>query len=235
MSFTSRLLIILCMVTVAYAKAPANFPQAKKIAAQIFNDKRETLYCGCKYNAKKQVDLAGCHMQKASIIKRAHRMEWEHMMPAEHFGRHFKCWREPICSKHGKPYKGRPCCEKVDADFRKAEAELYNLWPAVGVINQLRSNYRYSPLSHKHLTYGCDFTADRSLRKAEPPARVKGLVARANLFMAEKYHVRLSKAQRKLFEVWNKEHPPGDWEKEWARRVAKIEGYPNPYILSHAR
>lgn len=233
MSCIVRLLIILCMASAAYAKAPATFPQAKKTADYLFSDKRETLYCGCRYNARKEVDLASCHMQEARNIKRAHRIEWEHMMPAEHFGRHFKCWREPICTKHGKHYKGRPCCEKVDAQFRKAEAELYNLWPAVGVINQLRSNYRYSPISNKRLTHGCDFTVDKTLRKAEPSGRAKGIVARASLFMSDKYHIKLSASQRKLFDAWNRQYPPGAWEKEWAGRVAKVEGYPNPYIAAH--
>ena len=49
--------------------------------------------------------------------------------------------------------------------------------------------------------------------------------------MAEKYNIELSVSQKKLFEVWNKQSPPTDWEKEWAAQVAKIEGYSNPYIL----
>lgn len=37
-------------------------------------------------------------------------------------------------------YKGRKCCEKIDATFQRAEAELYNLWPAEGLVNQARAN-----------------------------------------------------------------------------------------------
>jgi len=113
---------------------------------------------------------------------------------------------------------------------RQAEGELYNLWPAVGLINQLRSNYRYAALSNRQLTFGCDFKADKFLRKTEPTDRAKGIVARANLFMSDKYHINLSKSQRQLFEAWNKQFPANAWEKEWSQRIAMIEGYDNPYI-----
>lgn len=48
--------------------------------------------------------------------------------------------------------------------------------------------------------------------------------------MADKYNIRLSAAQRKLFEAWDKQFSPSDWEKKWAGKVAEIEGYQNPYI-----
>ena len=96
-------------------------------------------------------------MEAAKPFPRAHRLEWEHMMPAENFGRHFKCWREPLCiSQSGKRYRGRKCCEKIDAQFQKTEAELYNLWPAIGLVNQARSNYCFSPLPARNGHYGCE-------------------------------------------------------------------------------
>lgn len=224
-------LILLLTLSPLFAQAPAQFMQAKKVALTLFSNHPETLYCACKYSRHKEIDLDSCNMKAAKPFPRAHRLEWEHMMPAENFGRHFKCWREPICiSKKGKPYRGRKCCEKIDAQFQKAEAELYNLWPAVGLVNQARSNYRFSPLPARNGHYGCDFEVDPTLRKVEPPNRAKGVVARANLFMAEHYHIRLSSSQRKLFEAWNKEFPPTAWEKTWANEVAKIEGYHNTYI-----
>ena len=130
----------------------------------------------------------------------------------------------------GKAYKGRRCCSKIDASFKKEEAELYNLWPAEGLINQARSNYRYGIVNNKINFGGCLIHIDRQERKAEPDDRIKGLVARANLFMADHYQVRLSPSQRQLFLSWHKQYPPDDWEKEWGREVAKIEGYTNPYI-----
>ena len=59
------------------------------------------------------------------------------VISAESFGRQFKCWREKLCisSKTGEPYLGRKCCRKISPEFR--EAEIYNLWPAVDLVNQV--------------------------------------------------------------------------------------------------
>ncbi|SEG41414.1 deoxyribonuclease-1 [Legionella quinlivanii DSM 21216] len=175
-------------------------------------------------------------MDAAADKKRALRLEWEHIMPAENFGRQFACWRVPLCHHaNGTPYKGRACCEKIEPRFRQAEAELYNLWPEVGLLNQLRSNYRYAELPGKPKTYGCEFYVDSATRRIEPADAVKGLVARANLFMADRYGIALSSAQQQLFVAWHRQFPPSAWEKEWASQVAAIEGYSNPWIESSTK
>ena len=211
------------------------FYNSKKIAKTIFQNHRETLYCGCRFNQNFKVDLQRCNMNKARHIPRAHNVEWEHMMPAENFGRQFRCWREKLCTHKGKSFKGRKCCQKIDKKFNEAEGELYNLWPAVGVVNQARSNFRFTPLEGSDDFYGCPIKINARLRKVEPPDRAKGIVARANLFMSLKYKIKLSPSQRKLFEIWDKKFPPSAWELEWSQRIKKIEGYPNPYIIAHLR
>jgi deoxyribonuclease-1 len=223
------MVLLLTFVTSSFATSPNTFAQAKKIVGQLFVNHQQTLYCQCQYD-KKQVDLASCGMQSADAIKRAHRTEIEHIMAAEHFGHYFQCWREPLCEHHGKPYKGRACCEKIDASFRHMESELYNLWPAVGLINQARSNYRFSSLQQKGQIYGCQFTIDKTLHRVEPSDAAKGIIARANLFMSEHYGIALSPAQHRLFDAWNKQFPPSQWEITWASHIASIEGYENNFI-----
>ncbi len=227
---------IYLFITNAYAVAPDNFNKAKKVAAHIFEQNPSTLYCGCYYDYKSnQIDLTSCNMQSAQDIPRAHRMEWEHMMPAENFGRQLACWREKICiRKNGKEYKGRQCCEKSDDQYRKMEAELYNLWPSVGLVNQARSNYRYSDFGKNSLLnnnfYGCPIVIDKKLRQIEPRDAAKGIVARANLYMAQKYDIKLSQSQQALFKAWNTQYPPSDWERHWSQQVASIEGSSNSFI-----
>lgn len=231
-----RLTILLALLVPfnIYAAPPKTFAQAKKQARILFAFQRETLYCKCKFDSRLKVDLASCNMQSASRFKRARVVEYEHMMPAENFGAHFQCWREPLCiKKNGKRYKGRKCCEKMDKQFRQAEGELYNLWPAVGLINGARSNFRFDKLEKQSLFYGCPITIDKKARRVEPADFAKGIVARANLFMAYKYGIKLSQAQCTLFTLWDKQFPPTTNEKWWVEAVEKIEGYPNPYIKNH--
>lgn len=221
---------VLLFSSVAASQSPHSFSQAKKIAAAIFENNPITLYCHCRFDSSKAIDLSSCQMDEAQSIKRSHRVEWEHMMPAEHFGKQRPCWREALCEKNGKRFKGRKCCELIDKPFNQMEAELYNLWPSVGLINQIRSNYRYGTLTNKSTTYGCDFSVEKGSRAVEPADTAKGIVARANLFMASHYNLRLSDSQRQLFEAWNRLFPPTAWEIEWAKQVERLEGYNNPYI-----
>lgn len=227
------LLIYLAFSSAILASTPNNFSKSKKIAAQIFLSHPITLYCGCRYQ-ENQIDLSSCGMQSAAHIKRAHRLEWEHMMPAENFGHHLSCWQEKICvKKNGEKYKGRKCCEEQNETFRTMEAELYNLWPEVGLVNQARSNYRFSELpghNPEENFYGCSFIIDKQLKQVEPRDGAKGIVARANLFMADKYGVTLSPSQQQLFQTWNQQYPPSQTEILWAKEVSAIEGYTNSFI-----
>lgn len=214
----------------AWAESPSSFARSKKIVRQLFRNHPQTIYCGCSYQDK-IVNLASCGMGEAEAKKRANRIEVEHVMAVEHFSQHFACWRTPMCiDAHGKAFKGRKCCEKVDARFRHVEAELYNLWPEVGLVNQARSNYRFGVLPGNDRYYGCSLKIDKNLRRVEPADEVKGIVARAYLFMSEYYQISLSSSQRQLFEVWNRQFAPTDWERAWAAQVAVLEGYSNPYI-----
>lgn len=97
-------------------------------------------------------------------------------------------------------------------------------------MNQARSNYRFGMVQLPKNYYGCRIALDKSLKRVEPPDDSKGIIARAYLFMAEHYQLSLSPSQRQLFEAWNRLYAPTEWEKKWAKEVARIEGYENPYI-----
>lgn len=218
------------MTCALHAQAPSSFSQAKRLVYQMFSSHPHTVYCHCLYH-QKTVDLDSCGMRAASPKARAHRVEIEHFMAAEHFGQQFACWRKPDClSPRGTPLRGRACCRATDARFREVESELYNLWPAVGLVNDARSNYRFGMVTGPHSFYGCDVAIDKEHRRIEPAAQVKGLVARAHLFMRDHYRLRLSPAQTQLFLAWNKQVPADAWECAWAEQVKAFEDYSNPWI-----
>lgn len=228
----SILFLLLVYSEVLFASAPQSFPQAKYIVYQVFSRYPRTLYCGCSYDSKHQVDLKSCHMESVIDKKRAHIVEIEHIVPTDTFGHQLTCWQNSICEHHGRHYKGRKCCEKLDFRFRHMESELYNLWPAVGLVNIARSNYSYGIVDSDEKFYGCNFKINRITHEVEPSDKAKGIVARATLFMSDKYQIPLSDDKRQLYLQWHKKYPPTIWEKEWASRVALIEGYNNSYILN---
>jgi deoxyribonuclease-1 len=80
-------------------------------------------------------------------VKRAKKIEWEHVVPAENFGRTFSEWCDgdkQCINRKGKKFKGRKCAEKVNAEYRHMQADMFNLDPAIGAVNALRSNYNFT-------------------------------------------------------------------------------------------
>ncbi len=241
MTFKYLLAIALVQLLPLFALASGNetiptFEKAKKIATQIHKEHPYTIYCNCKYSGKR-VDLKSCGYQIQSDPRRASRLEWEHVVAAENFGRSFIEWREgaPQCTKKGKKYKGRRCA-KTNPEFARMEADLYNLWPEIGELNALRSNYQFAELGQEKLTtseFGeCKVRIED--HRFEPMPSAKGRVARVYMYMDQAYPNRgvISEKNRKLFEGWAAEHPADSWECERARRIGLVQKNLNPILQS---
>jgi deoxyribonuclease-1 len=211
-----------------------SFNDAKKRMAQVFAGYETTFYCGCVYTGN-EVNIASCGYQPKKDPDRAKRLEWEHVVPAEAFGQSFKEWREdhPACvDSKGRSFKGRNCARKMATQFRYMEADLYNLQPAIGEMNGLRSNYSMEMIPEEKRAFGaCDVEIEN--RKIEPRPEIRGDVARTYLYMDWAYpgHGIISRSNQKLFAAWNNEDPVDDWERERARRIEAIQGNRNPFIL----
>lgn len=153
---------------------------------------------------------------------------------AQHFGQSFREWREgdPECvNKKGKSFKGRRCAEKMNIQYRYMQSDMYNLYPAIGEINGLRSNYRFGMISGEDREFGiCDI--EISGRIAEPPEHVRGEIARTYFYMNAAYpgHKFLSSANQKLFRAWDKMDPVDEWECERCKRIKGIQGNENPFV-----
>jgi len=62
-------------------------------------------------------------------------------MGTRNFGRTFKEWRDgnaQCVNSKGKSFKGRRCAEKVNKEYRYMQADMFNLYPAIGAVNALR-------------------------------------------------------------------------------------------------
>ena len=78
-----------------------SFNKAKKILLkQIYQDHRTTFYCHVPFTKDKEI-LSSSKYTPKKKWKRAHRLEWEHIVPAHAFGQSFKEWREghPDCGE----------------------------------------------------------------------------------------------------------------------------------------
>jgi deoxyribonuclease-1 len=240
------LIIAWCLLICLLASPPPSFAQnttidsfnhAKKFLTQVFAGHETTFYCGCAYTGS-EVDLASCGYQPKKDPDRAKRLEWEHVVPAEAFGQSFKEWREghaACVNSKGKAFKGRNCARKMSTLFRYMEADLYNLQPAIGEVNWLRSNYSMEMIPGEKREFGaCDVEIEN--RKIEPRPEIRGDIARTYMYMDWAYpgHGIISQSNQKLFAAWDKEDPVDDWERERARRIEALQGNRNPFIWGEA-
>ncbi len=223
--------VLLLLSFSAFAKIH-NFREAKKILPKIHADHAKTLYCGCSYS-KKTIDLKSCGYIPHKNPKRAQRLEWEHVVPAHAFGQAFIEWREGsakcIDKKKKKPFKGRKCA-RTNPQFAKMEGDLHNLYPEIGELNGLRSNFSMAmiPKSTKTITFGA-CPARIEDRKFEPMDEAKGIVARVYMYMDATYPGRgiISNKNEKLFEAWNKMYPVTMWECQRAKKIELIQNTKN--------
>lgn len=207
-----RILSLLLSVAILLFASPS-FTKSKRLLKEIYKNHQITFYCGCDYdltNKGNMIDRKNCGYEPRNAKtksgkdnKRARRIEWEHVMPAENFGRHLPCWKEG----------GRKHCRKVSEKFREMEADMMNLVPAIGELNGDRSNYRYSPFEPNVEMYGeCRFEVNFKERRAMVSPEIRGDIARIYFYMSDKYNIPISKQERRMMEAWNKLDPIDEWE-----------------------
>jgi len=122
-------------------------------------------------------------------------------VPEENFGRAFSAWRDghkQCINSKGKTFKGSKSAEKVNSEYRYMQADMFNLYPAIGAVNALRSNYNFTMLPAAKSDLGsCVMKIDN--RKAEPPKEARGQISRTYLYMEDAYkRYSMSKSQRQL-------------------------------------
>ena len=214
------LLLLCCVALPTLAEPPRTFAEAKKIAWSLYAQQSVEFYCGCRYNGNR-VDLKSCGYQPRKNPQRAARIEWEHVVPAWVIGHQRRCWQQG----------GRKQCARSDETFRRTEADLFNLVPSIGEINGDRSNLSFAWLPQPPTQYGaCPMVVDFKAGKAMPRPKVRGMIARNYFYMSQRYGLRLSKQERRLFEAWSRHYPVESWERQRNQRIACVMGWGNPFV-----
>lgn len=234
----SGALVLSSMLLISSVQAVESFSQAKRILPNIYYelDKKygdtSTIYCGCDLRYKKSknrvkwsLDLDSCGYEPRKNKKRAERIEVEHVMSAWEFGHQLKCWQEG----------GRKNCGN-NSRFDEMEGDLHNLYPAVGEVNGDRGNFQFTDMGAKPKQYGkCQMHVDFKRKLAQPPQEARGPIARAHLYMADQYQIRLSDQQRKLYEAWNRMYPATPMECDRNELIKKVQGNYNKFVTESCK
>ncbi len=214
-------------VSAQAAQHPSSFRSAKKIAQKIYSQSlpMSSFYCGCDIEVigkQWKPNLDSCGYQVRKQIPRANRIEWEHVVPAWEFGHQLQCWQNG----------GRKNCGRTSAEFKKMEADLHNLTPAVGEVNGDRSNYRFSEWNGEATQYGqCAMVVDFKGRKVQPPKQSRGAIARTYFYMQQTYGLAISASQKRLFNAWDKTYPVDKVECLRDKLISENQGNHNNFVL----
>lgn len=207
----------------------SSFKHAKKLASKFYNHQNfKTFYCGCSFK-NKFVNLKSCLYKPISPkSKRAHRIEWEHVVPASIFGKNLPAWKKghiKCKTRTGQPFKGRKCARHISNAFRYMEADLYNLVPSIGEVNALRSNYPIGFIDSKFNDLGPCSTKINN-KKILPRKEVRGFVSRIYRYMDKAYpgHNIINHNNKNLILSWSKKYLPSKHEITRNRYIKKVQG-----------
>jgi deoxyribonuclease-1 len=212
-----------------------SFSKAKRLLEQhVYHNHRVTLYCGAEFDSQKNV-ITPKGFTTTKYLKRAKKVEFEHAVATENFGRTFIEWRDghkECVNSKGESFKGRRCAEKVNLEYRFMQADMFNLYPAIGAVNALRSNYNFAMLPTAKSDFGsCEMKIDN--RKAEPPESARGTIARTYLYMEGTYkRYNMSASQRQLMNAWDKMYPVTNWECIRATKISRLQKSVNNVVKS---
>ena len=216
-----------------------NFSEVKQLLFEkVYYDHRKTFYCQCSFSKNKKVRC------KTGKGKRSKFVEVEHIVPASRFGTTFKQWKskkswECILPKFVQTITGFKCrktsgrenLRRKSKEYRRIESDMYNLVPAIGLINQKRSNFNYGIIPQEKRAFGsCDFEVSGNI--AEPAPKIRGDIARTYFYMSITYpdRIKLDLEEEKLFKKWDKSDPVDQWECERCRRIEKLQGNENRIV-----
>ena len=203
---TLALLAILLVACGSQSQPIADYQQARDVFWQsIYPNGGTTLYCGESF--------AGDYRKGVNV---------EHVFPMSWVTSALKCGTRKQC--------------RVNSElFNKIEADLHNLYPARSDVNHERSSFPFAEIAGEKRQFGraCDFEVDAGRRVAEPTPAVRGEVARAMFYMADRYRAHgltLFRKQGEMLLAWHNADPPGETERQRNTLIESLQGNRNEFI-----
>ena len=204
---------------------PSSQTANKRMYDKVYFDHETTFYCGCAYVNKVPV-LTSCGLDLDSMGTRANQTEVEHVVPASAFGRTRPCW-----ASGGRDECLRKASPVYDSVFDTFHSDLHNLVPSVGHLNAIRSDFSMGLVEGDVNPFGaCDFEYSLDDDKVEPPAHVRGDIARIYFYVEHTYGLQLTYGERHLFRAWHAADPVDEWEIERDKRIETLQGNSNPFV-----
>lgn len=118
---------------------------------------------------------------------------------------------------------------------RAQKSDLHNLLPTFSRINSDRGNYPFADVRSERRVF-CSAaemgspTRGGSRTSFEPPAEVKGDVARAMFYFSVRYQLEIDSTQETFLRIWHAQDPVDQLESTKHDTIAEVQGNRNPFI-----
>jgi deoxyribonuclease I len=166
----------------------------------LYPDGGESLYCGDRFAARDRD------------------YNIEHVYPMSWVTRALRCG-------------DRDACRRTSERFNLIESDMHNLYPARRDLNKARGSFPFGEIpGERHHVRGCDFEVDFQDRVVEPRPAARGNIARAMLYMEERYGLEIFARQREMLLRWHEEDPVDDDERRRNGLIRELQGEHNPWI-----
>ncbi len=125
----------------------------------------------------------------------------------------------------------RQRCRAQSERFNRIESDMHNMFPARKDLNKRRGSMGFGVIKgERWVEPGCDLEIDKRARRVEPRPAVRGDIARAMLYMQDRYDLKLYRKQKEQLQRWERADPPDQAERARNRRVKSVQGWGNPWI-----
>lgn len=204
---------------------------SKKELKKIYWDGGQirTLHCGCVFDKIQQLAPQTCAQGVESGKKLGERkiLDWVHAVPVAVFSKSLKCWNEALC-RQGRQSgdNGARCCNVLSQKFKKREADMHNLFPAIASDDG--DEMESFPVFGGSEEY--NFCSGESKPGLSPQPGARGDIARAYFYMARQYKFEIADDLEDRLRQWHLEDPPDMWEEERNSEIEIVQGNRNPFV-----
>jgi deoxyribonuclease-1 len=122
-------------------------------------------------------------------------------------------------------------CRRHSAAFNQIEADMHNMYPARRDLNHERGSLSFGMIHGEEREFRhYDFEVDFQRRVIEPTLESRGNIARAMIYMADAYGLRIFNKQFEVLKNWNELDPPSEREVLRNDLIESVQGNRNHFI-----
>ena len=212
-----------------------------RVAKKLLDDRvysraelRETVLCECPFSASRVVDAEACGAVFEPGAELTHVVLYESVMPATAWSV-FACLSEgPMLAGGRRPDGHTPheFCLANDEIYRYAVSDGHGLLPFVGYLHGARRGRVFTRVRGEARDFGrCDVEVQGDF--VEPPYSTRGEIARAALYMVDRYALVLESDVLRRYRAWSLLDPPSPEERARNELISTYQGNVNRFISEY--